>query len=152
MPRFRFKDGFCSHLTFLDEIHRPSVKLIILGSFPIVASGGKAMSVKRYSAKTDSKLKTCAANTLARTLACFLLFAISSGSLTGCDSQATVQWENKQRSEMKERIGSIFNDPTLADFYKDLTSNLTENERQLVNAILQIVIDRNPQERIRTRQ
>jgi alpha-tubulin suppressor-like RCC1 family protein len=102
------------------------------------------MSVKRYSAQTDSKLKTCAADFLLRMLAVILLFAMSSGSLTGCDSQATVQWENKQRSEMKERIGSIFNDPALADFYKDLTSNLTENERQLVNAILQLVIDRNP--------
>lgn len=50
---------------------------------------------------------------------------MSSGSLTGCDSQATVQWENKQRSEMKERRGSVFNDPALADFYKDLMSNLT---------------------------
>jgi|GEM_PF-705877 len=71
-------------------------------------------------------------------------FALTTTFVSSCSPQASVEWENKQRTAMTEKLSSTFNDTSLANSYKVLTAQLTEIERENLNTLLRIILDRNP--------
>ncbi|MEN9528350.1 MAG: cell surface protein required for swimming motility, partial [Pseudomonadota bacterium] len=64
--------------------------------------------------------------------------------VSSCNPQASVEWENKQRTAMTEKLSSTFNDAALANSYKILTAQLNEIERENINSLLRIILDRSP--------
>jgi len=75
-------------------------------------------------------------------LFCFVL--VSNPMLNGCDSTASVKWENKERTAMQQRIETTISNPALGTTYKNLTANLTEDERQLLNTLVGVILNREP--------
>ena len=63
---------------------------------------------------------------------------------SACDSKAKVQWENLDRSAMQKKLGSTTENAAVGNAYRDLTANLMENERELLNVLVGTVADRNP--------
>ncbi|MEY4065621.1 MAG: hypothetical protein RIR26_1829, partial [Pseudomonadota bacterium] len=70
--------------------------------------------------------------------------------LSGCDSKAKVQWEDKQRTEIKNKIDSVITDKDLSALYNKTASGLTVEERPLLNSIFSTIMERNPSQANKT--
>lgn len=77
---------------------------------------------------------------------CFILSAtaLSGFVLNGCESKAKVQWEDKERSNIQNKIGTIISDTELSVLYNSVSASLSEEERPLLNSIVTTIMERNP--------
>ncbi|MEY4066477.1 MAG: hypothetical protein RIR26_2685, partial [Pseudomonadota bacterium] len=79
-------------------------------------------------------------------LGCLLLATAATHGLvlTGCDSKAKVNWEDKERTGIQNKFGTIITDTELSVLYDKISASLTEEERPLLNSIVTTIMERNP--------
>lgn len=72
--------------------------------------------------------------------ASLLLAILSTYSMAGCGSSAQVEWESQSRTEMGRKIDTVVTNPNVSSQYKALTAQLNEEERSLVNRLLDLIL------------
>lgn len=74
----------------------------------------------------------------------FAFLAANALFMQACDSTAQVQWENQSRTAMGNKLGSSIGNPEITTQYKLITASLSESERELVNALLETILAKDP--------
>ena len=77
-------------------------------------------------------------------LSCALLCLVLPAThlFSGCDSAAQVEWENQSRTAMGNKLGGAVSNPNVSAQYKTLTAKLSEEERALINTLLETILSK----------